>query len=160
GHALRLLEMPETALAWVHALLAILLKYREIVGLGEVAAELVATARRLRELRALLTDPARARAVVVTRAAELPRRESLRLLARLRRLRLAVPAVVVNARTGGDCRRCRRLRRIEQRSLGGLRGPAGTRTGAWSMISTLAQASPPRGVAGLQRWTRTWELDE
>ena len=51
GHALRLLEMPATALAWVHALLAILLKYREVVGLGEVAAELVATARRLRELQ-------------------------------------------------------------------------------------------------------------
>jgi arsenite-transporting ATPase len=66
GHALRLLAMPATALGWVHALLAILLKYREVVGLGEVAAELVTTARRLRELGALLTDAARARVVVVT----------------------------------------------------------------------------------------------
>ena len=34
GHALRLLAMPDAALEWVHALLAILLKYRAVIGLG------------------------------------------------------------------------------------------------------------------------------
>jgi arsenite-transporting ATPase len=160
GHALRLLEMPETALAWVHALLAILLKYREVVGLGEIAAELLATARRLRELRALLADPARARVIAVTRAAELPRRETARLLGRLRRRGLAVPVVVVNALTSGDCRRCRRAARIERRGLAALARATGTRPRAWGMICTPALAAPPRGLAGLERWTRTWELQE
>jgi arsenite-transporting ATPase len=159
GHALRLLEMPGTALAWVHALLAILLKYREVVGLGEIAAELVATARRLRELSALLTDPARARVMAVTRAAALPRRETERLLARLGRLRIAVPAVVVNARTTGACRRCRRAARDEGREAAALRRHRGTGRRTWSMISTPALAPPPRGVAGLERWTRAWELE-
>jgi arsenite-transporting ATPase len=159
GHALRLLEMPGTALAWVHALLAILLKYRQVVGLGEIAAELVATARRLRELSALLTDPARARVVAVTRAAALPRRETERLLARLGRLRIAVPAVVVNARTTGACRRCRRAARDEGREAATLRRHRGTGRRTWSMISTPALAPPPRGVAGLERWTRAWELE-
>ena len=157
GHALRLLAMPETALGWVHALLAILLKYREVVGLGEVAAELVATARRLRALRALLADPTRAGVVAVTRAAELPRRETDRLLARLRRLGIAVPAVIVNALTSGTCTRCRRARAAERRSLAAP-GP-GTRRRPWSMISTLALAPPPRGVSALERWVRTWELE-
>jgi arsenite-transporting ATPase len=157
GHALRLLEMPATALAWVHALLAILLKYREVVGLGEIAAELVATARRLRELRALLTDPARARVVVVTRAATLPREETTRLLGRLRRLRIAAPAVVVNALTTGECRRCRRARHGERREVAALGRHRGTRSSAWSMISTPAWSPPPRAVAGLQRWSRAWE---
>jgi arsenite-transporting ATPase len=157
GHALRLLEMPATALGWVHALLAILLKYREVVGLGDIAAELVATARRLRELRALLSDPSRARVVVVTRAAALPRQETTRLLARLRRLHIATPAVVVNALTTGDCRRCRRARGAERREIAALRRRPGTRPGAWSMISTPAWAPPPRAVAGLQRWSRAWE---
>ena len=156
GHALRLLEMPATALAWVHALLAILLKYREVVGLGEVAAELVATAGRLRELSALLADPVRARVVVVTRAAELPERETGRLLSRLRRLGIAVPAVLVNALTLGTCRRCRRARRVEHRMVTALRRRR-TRWRAWSIISTPALAPPPRGVTGLERWTRTWE---
>jgi arsenite-transporting ATPase len=159
GHALRLLEMPSNALAWVHALLAILLKYREIVGLGEVAAELLATARRLRELQALLADPARTRVIAVTRAAEVPQRETVRLLARLRALGLAVPAVLANALTSGDCRRCRRTRRRQARMLAALRCPSGSRRRPWSIISTPALAPPPRGVAGLERWTRTWELD-
>jgi len=159
GHALRLLEMPATALAWVHALLAILLKYREVVGLGEVAAELVATARRLRELGALLGDAGRARVVAVTRAAELPRRETGRLLARLGRLRLDVPAVLVNALTGGACRRCRRVHRAERRTMTVPGRGARPRRRPWGMISTPALAVPPRGVAELERWVRTWELE-
>jgi arsenite/tail-anchored protein-transporting ATPase len=158
GHALRLLEMPATALGWVHALLAILLKYREVVGLGDVAAELVATARRLRELGALLTDGDRARVVAVTRAAELPQRETERLLERLRRLRIAVPAVLVNALTSGDCRRCRRARREEARWIAALARGRGTRRRGWGMICTPAVAPPPRGVEGLAGWARTWEL--
>ena len=159
GHALRLLEMPATALAWVHALLAILLKYREVVGLGEVAAELVATARRLRELSALLGDAGRARVVAVTRAAELPQRETGRLLARLRWLRLDVPAVLVNALTGGACRRCRRVHRAERRTMAVPGCGARLRRRPWGMISTPALASPPRGVAELERWVRTWVLE-
>jgi arsenite-transporting ATPase len=157
GHALRLLEMPGTALGWVHALLAILLKYREVVGLGDVAAELVATARRLRELGALLSDPARARAVVVTRAGELPARETARLLAALRRLRISVPAVVVNARGGGGCARCARALAAERRSVAALGRQRGTARRAWGIISTPAVAPPPRGVARLARWARAWE---
>jgi arsenite-transporting ATPase len=158
GHALRLLEMPATALGWVHALLAILLKYRDVVGLGEVAAELVATAKRLRELGALLTDGARARVIPVTRAGELPQRETERLLARLRRLRLTVPAVLVNARGGEGCPRCEATERAERRLVAALRRQRTTGRRPWSIISTPAAAPPPQGVAALARWARTWEL--
>jgi len=156
GHALRLLEMPGTALGWIHALLAILLKYREVVGLGDVAAELVTTARRLRQLGALLTDPARARAVVVTRAGELPARETARLLTALRRLRMTVSAVVVNATGGGGCARCARALVAERRAMAALARQWGPRGRAWGIISTPAVAPPPRGAAGLARWGRTW----
>ena len=159
GHALRLLEMPATALGWTHALLAILLKYREVVGLGEVAAELVATARRLRELGALLTDAGRARAVAVTRAGELPRRETTRLLGRLARLRVAVPAVVVNALGAEGCPRCVKARRAEARLVTALRRQRATGRRGWGMISTPAAAPPPRGVAALTRWAQTWTLE-
>ena len=152
-------SLPATALGWVHALLAILLKYREVVGLGEVAGELVATARRLRELNALLTDGSRARVVAVTRAAELPLRETERLLARLARLRLAVPAVVVDALGGEGCVRCANARRIERRLVAGLACQRATGRRRWSIISTPAAAPPPRGVAGLVGWARTWELE-
>ena len=51
GHALRLLAMPEAALQWVHALMAILLKYRKVIGLGELGADLVDVARELSSSR-------------------------------------------------------------------------------------------------------------
>jgi arsenite/tail-anchored protein-transporting ATPase len=159
GHALRLLEMPATALGWVHALLAILLKYREVVGLGEVAAELVTMARRLRELGALLTDAQRARAVVVTRGAELPRLETERLLAALRRLRIAVPAVLVNALGGDGCARCAAAARRERRLVAALSRQPATARHRWGIISTPAAAPPPQGVAGLAQWARTWKLE-
>jgi arsenite-transporting ATPase len=160
GHALPPARDAGAALGWVHALLAILLKYREVVGLGDVAADLVATARRLRELIALLTDPVRARVVAVTRAAELPERETERLLDRLRRMRMTVPAVVVNAVTPPGCARCARVRRREaqwRRRLGGRRP---RRAHAWSIIGSPAVTPPPRGVTALGAWSHAWEAPE
>ena len=56
GHTLRLLALPETALAWIHAMLAILLKYRELIGLGQLARDL---ARRSAGAQAPARAPAR-----------------------------------------------------------------------------------------------------
>lgn len=133
GHALRLLEAPELALEWDRALLSILLKYREAVGLGRLAEELVELSRSLKRLLALLRDSARARFVAVTRAGELPRREMVRLLDELRRLSIAVPAVIVNAgEARGDWNGC-------------------------AIISAPAVYPPPRGAEALARWARTWK---
>ncbi len=140
GHALRLLEMPELALSWDHYLLSLLLKYREALGLGDLAQELVALSRSLKRLEALLRDPARARFVAVTRAAELPRRETVRLLRSLQGLGIAVPAVVVNALPpgGSEVRRPRSF-------------------GRCAIIRAPAEFPPPRGVSRLAAWIRSWE---
>ncbi len=97
GHTLRLLALPGLALEWVRALLTTLLKYRQVLGLGALAKDVVELSRGLRQLQALLTDPRQARVVVVTRPAALPRLETLRLLRRLESLGLTVSALVVNA---------------------------------------------------------------
>jgi arsenite-transporting ATPase len=135
GHALRLLESPELALEWDRALLSILLKYREAVALGSLATELVELSKSLKRLLALLRDPDRARFVAVTRDAELPRRETVRLLDELRRLSISVPAVIVNAssevRTGyGD---------------------------GCAIMTAPAVYPPPRGIEALAGWARTWK---
>ncbi len=142
GHALRLLEMPELALSWDHYLLSLLLKYREAVGLGDLARELVDLSRGLKRLEALLRDPARTRFVAVTREAELPRRETVRLLGSLEKLGIAVPAVVVNAvPSGGSLRKTRRPRGF----------------GRCAIIRAPAELPPPRGVPRLAAWARSWE---
>ena len=152
---------PTAALDWVHALLAILLKYRDVVGLGDIAADLVATSRRLRELIALLTDPARARVIAVTRAAELPQRETERLLDRLRRLGIAVAG---RAGERGDAARLSSLRAGTARTSGGgcrgWRGRTPRRRRAWSIICSPAVTPPPRGAAALRAWSHAWDASE
>jgi arsenite-transporting ATPase len=145
GHALRLLQMPAAALEWVHALIAILLKYRAVVGLGDLATDLVEIARDLRALQELLRDASRARVVAVTRAADLPRLETDRLLARLRALDITVSAVLVNAVEPGDGDRCRVAER-----------PSASRQ-RYAMICAPAVFPPPHGVDELRQWARRWE---
>jgi len=150
GHALRLLELPGKALGWIHALLEILLKYRRVIGLGDLARTLTTTARELRELEALLRDPGRSLFIPVTRAAELPRMETERLLAALRGARIAAGPVLVNALTPPGCARCRRAAAAEETALSALR----RRTPA--MLGAPAVTPAPRGTRALLAFSRTW----
>lgn len=152
GHALRLLELVPKAREWAQVMLEILLKYRRVVGLGQLAKDVTETARELRVFEELLHDPARARFVAVARAAELPRRETERLLAALRRLRIPAPVVLVNALTPPGCSRCRRIAAEEGRQIERLR----RRRRGWAMLGAPAVAPPPRGAEALLRFGRTW----
>jgi arsenite-transporting ATPase len=164
GHALRLLEMPEAALEWVHAFMAILLKYRRVIGLGDLGADLVALSRDLRRLQALLRDRDQTRAFAVTRAAELPRLETGRLVRSLAKLGVPLGGVIVNAQLPPSeplCTRCRRARGAEQRAVRGLLADLSMRKLAPPVIvSSPALSPPPRGVRALTRWQRTWTLIE
>jgi arsenite-transporting ATPase len=153
GHALRLLEMPDAAREWLQVLLRVLLKYRSLVRPGQLAAELVEVSKSIRELQILLRDPKETRFIVVTRAAAVPRRETERLLARLRRLRLATPMVIFNALTmaPGRCARCRATAAAERRELAALRRPR-----RCAIIRTPLSAPPPRGVEALEQWGGLW----
>lgn len=132
GHTLRLLALPEKALEWVHAIMSVLLKYRHVIGLGELASDLTSLARRLRALAALMHDPKETAFVAVTRPALLPALETERLAAELRRLAIPLGAVLVNAVTEPSCARCRaaaaheaeHLRRIGRLGATVLRAPA------------------------------------
>jgi arsenite-transporting ATPase len=148
GHALRLLEMPGLALSWDRFLLSLLLKYREAVGLGDLAAGLVDLSKSLKRLQALLHDPDQTRFIVVTRAAELPRRETERLLGSLKRLGIAVPAVVVNAVTPPGCTRCGGP---APRPIPRLINPR------CAIIEAPATFPPPRGARALAAWVMDWE---
>jgi arsenite-transporting ATPase len=156
GHALRLLETPAVARAWVQALLRVLLKYREIVRPGPLAEDLVDLSRQTRSLQELLRDGAATAFIAVARAAELPRRETERLLARLRRLQMPVPFVVVNALTltSGRCPRCRATRRAERREM--ARMDRLCRRHRCAIIQAPLAVPPPRGAAALEQWGRTW----
>jgi arsenite/tail-anchored protein-transporting ATPase len=155
GHALRLLALPDAAREWIQALLSVLLKYRQVVGLGQLAQELVDLSKQLRTLEALLRDPARTAFVAVTRPADLPRRETARLLDQLDAMGIPVAGLLVNAITPPGCARCRRaaareekhVRALARRFLTGAERP---------MILAPMIAPEPRGVRALRDWGRTW----
>jgi arsenite-transporting ATPase len=159
GHALRLLALPDLAGRWTRALLELLREYREVVSLEEMAPPLLELSRGLRDLVRLLRDPLSTRFVAVTRPAALPRLETTRLLAELRRLHVDVGAVVVDALTPAGCGRCRRDAAREEREVKALRSALGSRPGRrCTMVLAPAVAPPPRGPAALARWTRSWRL--
>jgi arsenite/tail-anchored protein-transporting ATPase len=96
GHFLRLLTLPETALAWTRQLMRIVVKYRA-AGMAPGAAEaLLRTARALRALQQRLGDAERTGVFVVTLPEPMVRAETDRLSAALREGDVPVAAVIVN----------------------------------------------------------------
>ena len=150
GHALRLLEMPATSLEWVRTLMSILLKYRKVTGLGSLAAELLGVAKELHQLLELLHDPGKTQLVAVTRAAQLPRMETLDMLKRVSQLKIAVSAVLFNAVTVAQCGRCRRAAAIEQREIAAL-------VTKHRKLLAPSVAPPPQGIDELLVWGRSWK---
>jgi arsenite-transporting ATPase len=153
GHALRLLEMPALVQDWARALMSIVLKYQPVAGVGELGAVLLKLSQGVGRLRALLADPRRTSFVAVTRGAALPRAETVRLIAALRRLKVHVPAIVVNAVGRGTCARCRKASAAETREIAALRRSAGR---SRRVVIAPAVVPPPHGAASLRRWQRTW----
>lgn len=96
GHLLRLLELPDVALGWARELLRLLLKYREVTGLGELAERVLGLARELRGLRGRLRDPGECWFLAVALPEALAVPETGRLLHGLRELGIEPGALLVN----------------------------------------------------------------
>ena len=158
GHALRLLEMPALAHDWVKALMAIMLKYQSVVGVGGLGEGLLRLSHGLRRLRELLNDPERTTFAAVTRPAALPHAETLRLMRRLRAASISVPAVVVNAVGTGTCSRCVRESRVQQRQFAALARELGRHTDGPRLIVAPGWMPAPEGPAELRRFAAQWRL--
>jgi arsenite-transporting ATPase len=99
GHLLRLLDMPRLAVAWSHQLMRLMLKYRDVVSLGDAAQELLDFARRTRALESRLIDPALATTIVVALDEPLVREETARLVGELSGRHLPIAAIIWNRAT-------------------------------------------------------------
>lgn len=136
GHLLRLLEMPAIAIEWSHRLMRQLLKYRDIIGLGDTAQQLLDFAKRTRALDALLHDDAHSGVVVVSLDEPVVRAETERLVGAVRRRRLNVPALIWNRVTDAP-----------------IPLPAAV---AGRQLFARETSPPPIGVAALRTWSRSW----
>jgi arsenite-transporting ATPase len=151
GHLLRLLEMPTVALDWSHALLRLLLKYREVTGLGGTAERVLRFARTLRGLRARLTDAAQTWLLLVALPEALSVPETARLAARLAELGMAPGALLVNRvlAAGGAVAPGRADEAARLLALPGI--PEFAAAPAWA-------GDGPRGAADLLRFARSWRV--
>jgi arsenite-transporting ATPase len=159
GHALRLLALPDKARQWVQAFLAVLLKYREVATLGEMASDLLALSRDLGALGALLRDRARTAFVVVSRPGALPRLETERLLESLRALDIPVGGLIVNAVTHAEgCARCRGRAVADKSDVAALAAALRRRSPGAPLVTAAAIAPPPRGLPALRAWGNGWTM--
>jgi arsenite-transporting ATPase len=155
GHALRLLEMPELIHDWTKALMAILLKYQPVAGLGDLGSLLLDLSKKLGRLRVVLADHRQTRFIVVTRPAALPRNESERLMRSLHALRIGVPVVMFNAVGRGECSRCRRSASAERREVHALAAALRRSRSAPAIVTTTTVIPPPGSAAALTSWQRS-----
>jgi arsenite-transporting ATPase len=135
GHLLRLLEMPRLALDWTHQLMRLMLKYKDVIGLGDTARDLIAFSQGLRAIDAQLRDPAMSAVVLVALDEPVVRGETERLAREIPQRGVAVGAVVMNrARPGA---------------------PLPVTQAPVHLVAPTA-ATGPIGVEALRRWGASW----
>ena len=135
GHLLRLLDMPAIALDWTHRLMRLMLKYRDVVGLGDTAQELLDFAKRTRALEHLIHSSAAA-LIVVSLDEPVVRGETERLATAVRDRGIPLPLLIWNRAHG------------EPAPL-----PAGV---APRQFFAEEVSPPPIGVQALRAWSASW----
>lgn len=146
GHLLRLLGLPEVLDGWLKAIFAVLLKNRQAVRMPRLTDRLIELSKRLKALRALLTDPHKTALYAVTIPTWLAFAETRDLLAACQQLRVAVARLLVNQVTGeppAGCALCAALAMREQQVLSAYAALAPL------PLSTIAVQAPPLGLAAL-----------
>lgn len=101
GHFLRLIQMPEIALDWVHSLLRLVVKYGAIASLDALAQDLLAFAKRLRQLKLDLSTTGTTAVFLVTLAEPMVMAETARLISNLEHAEVPVAATILNRADDG-----------------------------------------------------------
>jgi arsenite/tail-anchored protein-transporting ATPase len=109
GHFLRLLQMPDIALQWVHALLRLLVKYGAVAHLDNLAQDVLALAKRLRQLHADLSNKEITAVFVVTLPEPMVRAETARLVEALTAAGVPIEGMILNRADDGTRERERFL---------------------------------------------------
>lgn len=96
GHLIRFIEMPVLIQEWLHAIFKLLLKYKGVIQLGDVAEKLVVLSRHMRKTVDILTNSTLTRAIAVAVPEAMIVAETERLVDALSKRKIAVPYIVAN----------------------------------------------------------------
>jgi len=115
GHLLRFLEMPELIREWLNAFFRLLIKYKGVVQLNEMAEKALALSRNVRRIQETLKDPEKTAFIAVTIAEAMGVSELRRLMNALGRTGISCENIVVNRVTPvASCPFCTTKRIMEQ----------------------------------------------
>jgi arsenite-transporting ATPase len=115
GHLVRLLELPELMDEWLRTLFDLFLKYRKVMRVPKVIAQMVQISKNLKYFRRLLKDSSQSALYAVAVLTEMAFEETRDLIAACKRLGVPVPAIFFNlASPRCDCPLCRAVRRKEE----------------------------------------------
>jgi arsenite-transporting ATPase len=96
GHLLRFLELPTLLLEWLRTVFKLLLKYKEIVGLGKTAQKLLSLSKSIKRIQRIVTDPEKSEFVAITIPETMAIAETGRLLSTLLRLEIPCRHLLIN----------------------------------------------------------------
>lgn len=107
GHFVRFMEMPALVRSWLSAIFELLLKYKGVVRLGDVAEKLVNLSKNVRSVIDMMTYNKKTAAIVVTIPKAMAVAEAERLLKSLDGFMIRCDDIVINMATqAGDCALC------------------------------------------------------
>ncbi len=107
GHFVRFMELPALVRGWLKAIFELLLKYKGVVRLGEVAEKLVTLSKNIRAVVDLMADNKKTAVIVVTIPKAMAVVETERLLRTLDDFHIRCNDIVVNMATkAGECGQC------------------------------------------------------
>jgi arsenite/tail-anchored protein-transporting ATPase len=162
GHALELLRMPERIQAWSRLLLKSLAAHRTLALAQDVAVELASLGQKVRELMAMMKNPAQSRVWCVMLPEPVPDHQTMRLLQAVAQIGIAVDSVFVNRVlvSGSRNKQCDRCLRAQQWQLATLQ----TLRKKYGKYKTLVAPEFPGEIAGaaaLKKFTgRLWQIAE
>jgi len=118
GHLIRFLELPGLVRDWLKAVFRLLLKYRGIVSLTELAQKMVGLSKSVRKVQEALTDPKRSEFLTVTIPEAMGVLEMERLLSSLKKLKISCRHILVNMVVSPtNCSFCLVKRKDEQKYI-------------------------------------------
>lgn len=96
GHLLRLLQTPDIVRDWLKAIFELLLKYKGVIKLGNLAKRLIELSKDLRQLKTILTDKEQTKFIAVTIAESMGVLETKDLLSSLKDLKMNLSQIIIN----------------------------------------------------------------
>jgi arsenite-transporting ATPase len=114
GHLIRFLELPQVALSWIRTFMKLLLKYQHVLRANQVAEELVALSKSIKQVLALLTDAERCEFVGVAIPERMSLEETVDLAKSLEKLKVPLQKLLINGiAPATGCRFCKLRRKMQ-----------------------------------------------